>query len=170
MPNKNPMYVDDIEVSGTMTVNGSPIIAGAVILGAGENLTGSSTSNIAFNTNKFTVAGASGNTVIGGTLGVVGNVAVNTDKFTVAASTGNTVVAGTLGVTGAVTNSSTTLCSDDVTIASAKKIIGAGTGANGIVLKNLKNAAATALSGTQKDIEIDIGGTPYYFTVYPTKA
>jgi hypothetical protein len=26
------------------------------------------------------------------------------------------------------------------------------------------------LSGTQLDIEIDIGGTPYYFTVYPTKA
>lgn len=45
-----------------------------------------------------------------------------------------------------------------------------GTGANGGVLKNLKNAAASALSGTQKDIEIDIGGVPYYFTVYPTKA
>lgn len=45
-----------------------------------------------------------------------------------------------------------------------------GTGANGGVMKNLKNAAASALSGTQKDIEIDIGGTPYYFTVYPTKA
>lgn len=154
MPNKNPMYVGDIEVSGTMTVNGSPIIAGAVILGAGENLTGSSTSNIAFNTNKFTVAGASGNTVVGGTLWV----------------TGATTLSSTLAVTGAVTHTSTTLCSDDVTIASAKKIIGAGTGANGIVLKNLKNDAATALSGTQKDIEIDIGGTPYYFTVYPTKA
>ncbi len=37
-------------------------------------------------------------------------------------------------------------------------------------LTNLKNSAASALSGTQKDIEIDIGGTSYYFTVYPTKA
>lgn len=46
----------------------------------------------------------------------------------------------------------------------------AGTGATGGVLKNLKNAAASALSGTQKDIEINIGGTAYYFTVYPTKA
>jgi len=26
------------------------------------------------------------------------------------------------------------------------------------------------LSGTQLDVEIDIGGTPYHFTVYPTKA
>ncbi len=59
---------------------------------------------------------------------------------------------------------------DIVVSANASKLDFTGTGANGGVLKNLKNAAATALSGTQKDIEIDIGGTPYYFTVYPTKA
>ena len=41
---------------------------------------------------------------------------------------------------------------------------------NDNTLKNLKNSAASALSGTQKDIEINIGGTAYYFTVYPTKA
>ncbi len=57
---------------------------------------------------------------------------------------------------------------DDVTIASAKMIVGAGTGANGIVLKNLKNQAAGSLSGTQLTVEIDIGGTPYYFLVSPT--
>ena len=33
-----------------------------------------------------------------------------------------------------------------------------------------KNHAATALSGTKKLVEIDIGGTPYYVEVYPTKA
>lgn len=37
------------------------------------------------------------------TLGSGGNIAVNTNKFTVAASTGNTLVAGTLSVTGHVT-------------------------------------------------------------------
>lgn len=42
-----------------------------------------------------------------GALGVDGNFDVATDKFTVAAATGNTVVAGTLGVTGAATLSST---------------------------------------------------------------
>lgn len=57
-----------------------------------------------------------------------------------------------------------------VNLASAAVLAGLGTGANGVKLKNLKNAAATALSGTQLDIEIDIGGTPYFFTVYPTKA
>jgi len=50
------------------------------------------------------------------------------------------------------------------------KLEGTGTGSNGLVIKNLKNAAASALSGTQLDIEVDIGGTAYHFTVYPTKA
>ena len=45
-----------------------------------------------------------------------------------------------------------------------------GTWATGTVLSNLKNSTPSALSWTQKDIEISIGWTPYYFTVYPTKA
>lgn len=73
-------------------------------------------------------------------------------------------ISGALTVTGALTASS------GITVASGQSIAGAGTGANGIVLSNLKNSAATALSGTQKDIEISIGGVAYYFTVYPTKA
>lgn len=45
--------------------------------------------------------GATGAATLGSTLGVTGDLAVNTNKFTVAASSGNTVVAGTLTVTGA---------------------------------------------------------------------
>lgn len=41
-----------------------------------------------------------------GALSVVGNLSVNTNKFTVDGATGNTLVAGTLGVTGAVTGAS----------------------------------------------------------------
>ena len=41
-------------------------------LGAGDDLIGSSSSDITFNTNKFTVADTSGNTAIAGTLGVTG--------------------------------------------------------------------------------------------------
>lgn len=52
------------------------------------------------NTNKLTVASASGNTAIAGTLQVAGNVSVNTNKFTVAAATGNTAIDGTLVVDG----------------------------------------------------------------------
>ncbi|MBI1272911.1 MAG: hypothetical protein GC131_02355 [Alphaproteobacteria bacterium] len=73
--------------------------------------------DFAINSDKFTVEGSSGNTVVGGTLGVTGtsalaalglsgNLTVNTDKFTVDAATGNTLAAGTLDVTGAVTGAS----------------------------------------------------------------
>lgn len=37
-------------------------------------------------------------------------------------------------------------------------------------IKDMKNHVASALSGTKKVVEIDIGGTPYYFEVHPTKA
>lgn len=76
---------------------------------------------------------------------------------------GAVTLSSTLGVTGKIT-------ADDIDLASGAVVAGLGTGANGIVLKNLKNSTASALSGTQLDVEIDIGGTPYYFTVYPTKA
>lgn len=92
--------------------------------------------------------------------------------FTVA-KYGATTIAGNASGTAALT-----VTAGDIVItsgflvvsANAKGITFTGTGSNGGVLKNLKNAAASGLSGTQKDIEIDIGGTPYYFTVYPTKA
>ena len=69
-----------------------------------------------------------------------------------------------------ITMAGTVTASDNITVASGKSIIGAGTGTNGIVLKNLKNAAAGTLEGTPLNVEIDIGGTPYYFAVYPTKS
>lgn len=49
-------------------------------------------------------------------------------------------------------------------------ITGAGTGANGFVLTNPKNIAASALSGTKRLMEVDLGGTPYWVELYPTKA
>ena len=87
--------------------------------------------NLTINTNKFTVAGSTGNTLIAGTLGVTGattlsstlgvtaattlsstlavtgDVSVNTNKFNITASSGNTSIAGTLGVTGATSLNST---------------------------------------------------------------
>lgn len=53
-------------VTGTSTFNSS------ATLGAGDDLIGSATSDITFNTNKFTVAGATGNTLVAGTLDVTG--------------------------------------------------------------------------------------------------
>ena len=65
-------------------------VTGAATLSSTLSLSGDATFNDADLTiqdgssnNKFSVLSASGNTDIGGTLGVTGNLAVNTDKFTV---------------------------------------------------------------------------------------
>ncbi len=51
-------------------------------LGTGASLIGSSTSDINFNSNKFSVAGVTGNTNVGGTLDVVGNIDPTTFETT----------------------------------------------------------------------------------------
>lgn len=69
-----------------------------------EKLTGSFNGTVGAttpSTGSFTSIVAS-STITGG---ASSNIAINTNKFTVAASSGNTIVAGTLGVTGALTAS-----------------------------------------------------------------
>lgn len=111
----------------TLTNAWSILTAGAVKVGTGltvagnttlvGTLVGGSASDIAINTNKFTVAASTGNTAVAGTLTVTGlttltgglaggsssNITLNTNKFTVTAATGNTAIAGTLDVTGNTT-------------------------------------------------------------------
>ena len=92
---------------------------------------------------------------------------------------GATVIAGSATGTDALTltlgditlgNGDATLTDGDIILAAnASSISFTGTGANGGVLTNLKNEAAASLSGTDLTVEIDIGGTPYYFLVSPTK-
>jgi hypothetical protein len=69
-----------IYANGAVYANGAITTTGAI--------TGGSSSNITINTNKFTVAASTGNTVIGGTADI----------------SGNTTVGGTLVVTGVETN------------------------------------------------------------------
>jgi hypothetical protein len=54
-------------------------------------------------TGAFTTLAASGITTLSGLLNANSGIAVDTDKFTVADATGNTVIAGTLNVTGTTT-------------------------------------------------------------------
>ena len=81
---------DDVEFAGitgtTGTFSGLITANSGVTLGAGDDLIGSATSDITINTNKFTVAGATGNTVIAGSLGVTG-VATLGDGSLLAAAT-----------------------------------------------------------------------------------
>ena len=121
----NTVIAGTATITGALTQTGAVAAAASITLGAGADLIGSATSDITINTNKFTVAGATGNTVIAGTLTQTGAVAaaasitlgagadlvgsatsditINTNKFTVAGATGNTVVAGTLTQSGIAT-------------------------------------------------------------------
>ena len=118
------LYVgDDLVVGDAGSFGGNVDITGTLDV----------TNDFAVNSNKFTVAQATGNTTVAGTFGVsgistlsssvnitgsgsnltvsgtgtvLGDFDINSTKFTVAASSGNTVVDGTLDVNGAtnVTN------------------------------------------------------------------
>lgn len=93
----------------TITSAGAATFAGAL----------TSTGDFAVGANTFTVAAATGNTAVAGTLDITGAATVtgatalnggltmDTDKFTVADATGNTSIGGTLAVTDATTLSST---------------------------------------------------------------
>lgn len=79
-----------------------------------------------------------------------------------------TVSTGVVTIKPATTVTGLATFTGGIVIASAKKITGAGTGANGLIIDNPKNTTALTMSGTAKTVEIAIGGTPYYFLVYPT--
>ena len=133
----------DLDVDRNLNVDGTAVIDSTLSVGAlstlhslsvtndagvGGNLdvtgTGSIGGDFDVNTNKFTVASASGNTVVAGTLGagattlsslgvtgaagIDGDFDINTNKFTVASATGNTVIGGTLSV-GSLTTSAQTV-------------------------------------------------------------
>ncbi len=87
----------------TLEVTGNTNVTGATNVGG----------DLTVNTNKMTVAGATGNTVIAGTLdcgfitgtggmNLANDLAINTNKFTVSSATGNILIAGTTSINGVV--------------------------------------------------------------------
>ena len=65
---------------------------------------------------RFVITASSGNTAVGGTLGVGGNFAVATTKFTVASASGDTAIAGNLSVTGTLGITSNTTLTGNLTV------------------------------------------------------
>lgn len=135
--------------------------------------------DIAINTNKFTVARATGNTVVAGTLTVAGAIAangtitlgagddligsstsditINTNKFTVAGASGNTVIAGTLGVTGASTFTAGITANGGVTLGAGDDLIGSST--SDITINTNKFTVAGASGNTVIAGTASVGGT-----------
>ncbi len=72
----------NLQVVGTSIFTGAITANSSITLGDGDDLIGSSTSDITFNTDKFTVAGDTGNTLVAGTLDVQGNIDPTTYETT----------------------------------------------------------------------------------------
>ena len=130
-----------------VTITGALDVTSNVDIGSGKFVVTASDGSLAIATDKFKVDGASGDTLIAGTLGVTGattmsstlgvvgdfdigpvggrtfevtaldgSLDINSGKLTVAGASGNTLIAGTLGVAEATTLSDTLAVSGDVTV------------------------------------------------------
>lgn len=110
----------DISASGDLSVAGDASVTGA--LSADGNATLGADLMVA------------GDSSLSGTLAVDGDLSVNTNKFSVAAATGNTIVGGTLAVDGDATMSGNLLASGDVTIQGNLAVNGTTTSVNSVDL------------------------------------
>ena len=153
--------------SGT-TIGGAAVVALATITSVSANaltVGRAGTTNPAFNVDASAATSATGLNVAAAA--AAGGLAVSVlSSDTNESLTLDAKGSGTVTLNGTATGA--VVLPAAITIATGATITGTGTGANGIVLKNLKNAAAASLSGTDLTVEIDIGGTPYYFLVSPT--
>ena len=100
-----------LNVTGAATLSSTLDVAGDVDVNSGKFAVTASDGSLAISSNKFTVAGDTGNTVVAGTLNAtglrrcraadVGDAVASLRRRELATlSTGNTVVAGTLNATG----------------------------------------------------------------------
>jgi hypothetical protein len=106
------------------------------------------TSHVSSNTIFAADVTVLGTTTLTGAHSHTGNFAVNTDKFTVAAASGNTAVAGTLNVTGAATFFSTVVRASQKYIISAANASKAGAGA-GWTVAAADNLALVTMAASQ---------------------
>lgn len=152
------------------TIGGSSVVALGTVTSSSANALAvgpNGTTHPVFNVDASASSAATGIDIIGAAAAsgvAITAISSGTDEDLTIDAKG----AGTLTLNGTATGA--VVLPATVNVASGATIAGVGTGSNGIILKNLKNAAASSLSGTNIDIEIMIGSTPYYFTVYPTKA
>ncbi len=112
----NTLVAGTLNVTGAQTFTGNTTCSGTLAVTGSQTLTGATTCS-----STLSVAGAS---TLTGATNVVGAFSVNTDKFTVAAASGNTAVAGTLAVTGASTLTGNVACSGTLAVTSTSSFAG----------------------------------------------
>jgi hypothetical protein len=152
--------------AGDVTVTHS---TGALAFGvASASFTGTldAAGNFSVATSKFTVAAASGNTSIGGTLAVTGASTLSGAVSATAAGTGlavtnNATIGGTLGVTGTTTAAA-------VTASGAITANGAGTGL--AVTNNATIGGTLGITGTTTAAAVTASGTVTGATFVPSSA
>ena len=120
--------------AGTTTIDADPITLGTTVLTNGQTTLGLA---------GLTSLGVSGNATITGTLALGSDFAINTNKFTVASATGNTAVAGTLSVTGATTLSSTLGVTSNATVGGTLGVTGATTLADTLAVTGATTLSST---------------------------
>jgi len=132
------LYVgDDLSVADDTAIGGNLDVTGDFDL----------TSDFRVNTNKFTVASSSGNTLVAGTFTSAGQATLQQGL----AVSSNTTVGGTLGVTAATTLSSTLAVTSNTTVGGTFDVSGASNvnnslGVTGIT--TITNASAATTTGS----------------------
>jgi len=163
-----------LDVLGATTLTGDLAANGHVTIATTKNLVGGADTDILMNTDKFTVAGATGNTVIAGTASVAG-----VTTHTAAVGFGGTVVAAANGayvvpLTTMVTNVSTNATADlDASLADGQagqlKIIIMDTdGGNDVVITpaNFGNGTSLTLDTASDYAVFAFDGTEWWAISY----
>jgi len=97
-----PKGTGTVQINGTGGIAGPAAAALVIDTTGAQNINIGGTNATTINIGRAAQLQALlGNVTVAGTLGVTGDFSVNTNKFTVAAATGNTVVGGTLSGSGA---------------------------------------------------------------------
>jgi hypothetical protein len=121
-------------VTGTLGVTGATTLSST--LGVTGSTTLSSTLGVTGATTLSNTLGVTGATTLSSLLNANGGIAVDTDRFTVADATGNTAIAGTLEVTGSTTLSSTLGVTGATTLSSTLGVTGATTLSAGLTVSS----------------------------------
>ncbi len=171
--NLKMVQYDGANAAGTLSWDGSNFIFSNALIIKGATKIYASNFNIYSNqgtTSKFSIAAASGNTSIGGTLGVTGATTLNSTLNV----TGNTSLGGTLGVTGATTVSSNVSAAGFIATGGTDLQLrgpaeGAGSDSGDIIfadstgaeISRLWSSSNTLMFRTRTDLTGDPGATRY---------